>query len=358
MNRFITVLFIIISLVCAAAAAQEAPSHPTFNVGYRILDFKYQKDGRQEVLTVAVWYPTAEQPKSYTYGRSLKGTAAVNGAPLVEGGPFPLLVFSHGYGGSGLSAVFFTERLAAYGWIVAAPDHHDKYPAVRIRSGQLEDFNRQGFLREVAEIGATGPNDRGKYLYRLDEMKLAIDGMVTSEPFGKIIDTRRIAVGGHSFGGFTALGLCGTIKERLDTRIKAILLFSTGAGGYLFREDELSGVRMPSMLYLGERERDQLRGTETMSAIANKIYSHLPPPKYFLEVKGANHFSFNNGFTDDFRARFLSGTSEQFDVIRRYSIAFLEKHVAGRIGSAPVLESGDAMLTRYLREPLADTLKK
>jgi hypothetical protein len=48
----------------------------------------------------------------------------------------------------------------------------------------------------------------------------------------------------------------------------------------------------------------------------------------------------------------MSGTNEQFEVIRRYSIAFLEKHVAGMKGSDDVLKRTDPMFKRYLREPL------
>ena len=55
---------------------------------------------------------------------------------------------------------------------------------------------------------------------------------------------------------------------------------------------------------------------------------------------------------DRLAARFLSGAEEQFSVIRRYSIAFLEKHVAGRKGADSVLEQEDALLARYIREPL------
>jgi hypothetical protein len=62
-------------------------------------------------------------------------------------------------------------------------------------------------------------------------------------------------------------------------------LFSTGAGGYLFSEDELNAVRIPSMLFMGEREGDQSRGSKTMSELSAKIYRHVSPPKYFLEVK-------------------------------------------------------------------------
>ena len=347
-------VFVILSCTAAASEVSGAAPLPLFNVGYQILDLKYQKAGKEQALTVAVWYPTMAQPKPYSYGGPTKGNVAVGAAPRAEGGPYPFLVFSHGYGGSGLSAVFFTEALAAHGWIVACPDHHDRYSAVRIRTGQEKDFDRRGFLQHAQEIGTSGPGDRGKYLYRLDEMRLVLDDMLNSGPFAKLIDRDRIAVGEHSLGGFTALGLSGTIKERHDPRIKAVLLFSTGAGGYLFRENELAAVGTPSMLFMGEQEKDQLRGTKTMAELSAKIYRNVSSSKYFLEVKGASHFSFNNSFADNSRARLLSGTEEQFEVIRRYSMAFLEKHIAGRIDSGHVLERSDPLLTRYFTEPVSD----
>jgi len=73
--------------------------------------------------------------------------------------------------------------------------------------------------------------------------------------------------------------------------------------------------------------------------------------KYFLEIKDAGHFSFNNGFGATPRARDRSGTEEQFEVIRWYSIAFLEKYVAGEKDSDHVLNQSHALLSSYLREP-------
>jgi predicted dienelactone hydrolase len=158
-------------------------------------------------------------------------------------------------------------------------------------------------------------------------------------------------VGGHSFGGYTALGLSGTIKERHNPRIEAALLFSTGAGGYLYSEGELKAVRIPSMLFMGEREENQQRGSKTMAELSAKIYRNVSPPKYFLEIKGAHHFSFNSHLAHGRIPELLSGTEDQFEVIRRYSIAFLEKHVAGREDSGRVLERSDPLLTRYDKEP-------
>ncbi len=327
---------------CQSSSVRTDKAQRKFNVGYRVLDIECRNNGQSKLLTVAVWYPTKARPKSYNYGGPTYGNVAVDAPPDVQNGPYPLLVFSHGYGGSGLNAVFFTEALAARGWIVAAPDHHDRYFFTRIRTGTRTaahwKFDLSSFIRDANQIAASTPEDRSKYLYRLDEMRCTLDGLIASRMFNKLIDQARIAVGGHSFGGYTALGLCGTIPERLDQRIKGVLLFSTGAGGYLFTEDELKRVSVPSLLFMGEREKNELRGNETMAALSAKIFRNVSVPKYFLEIMGATHFSFNNRFSRTLAAKRLSGNEEQFEVIRKYSIAFLEKYVAGKEDLDHVLE--------------------
>jgi predicted dienelactone hydrolase len=346
------VLFMFGNLYCTTAMEDTGDRNPgsCFHVGYRVLDLKYKGKAGERTITVAVWYPTSKLPRPHSYGGLISGEVALDAEPCAEHGPYPLLVFSHGYGGSGIGHVFLTEPLAARGWIVVAPDHHDKFSWVRIRSGYNRDLDRQAFWRDALTIAGSGPDNRIKYLYRLDEMKLVLDRMLECRPFAGLIDRKRIAVGGHSFGGYTALGLCGTIEGRRDGRIKAVLLFSTGAGGYLFTQRELAEVNIPSMYFLGEREGGQLRGTRTMTDLADKVYRNLPPPKYFLEIKGANHFSFNNRFIENHRTWLLSESEERFRVIRRYSIAFLEKHVAGEKAANSVLEQRDPLLTRYVRE--------
>lgn len=331
----------------AGSSTRNDRSGRRFDVGYTVIDLDYHGNNGKKSLTVAIWYPTKSQMKKHIYGGPSRGYVALDGELDTSGGPYPLLVFSHGYGGSGLSSLFLTEALAARGWIVAAPDHNDPDSVVRIRGGLREDYDRQGFMQHALEIAGSGPGNRDAYLYRIEELKLVIDRMIASAQFGQAIDRGRIAVGGHSFGGFTALGLCGTLDRRHDERIKAVLLFSTGAGGYLFSERELADVKIPSMYILGERERNQTRGAGTMGELAEKVYRNLSPPKYFLEIKGANHFSFNNRFSNIPGARYLSGSEEQFGIIRRYSIAFLEKYVAGE-RSAAALDRQDPLLSRYL----------
>jgi predicted dienelactone hydrolase len=334
----------------AFAAHPGGPALRPFKVGYRVIDLKYQGDEGPRTFAIAIWYPTTAAPQRIQYGGPTTGSVAVNGPIDRSKGPYPLLVFSHGYGGSGLSSAFFTEELAAQGWIVVAPDHNDQDSFFRLRKGKNKTFDKKAFWQHVSEITNSGPQDRPRYMYRIQEIKTALNAMLSPGWFKDAIDETRVAVGGHSFGAFTALGLCGTIDGLRDPRIKAALLFSSGAAGYLYTESELAKVRVPSMYFLGEKEERQTRGKSTMLEIATKLYGNLPPPKYFLEIKGGDHFSFNNQLVRSVGSWMLSGNEREFNVIRRYSIAFLETYVAGKPGYENVLNQQDPMLTRYEKQ--------
>jgi predicted dienelactone hydrolase len=343
--------FVFISLIIAvveSASLLSAQSGPVYNVGYMVLDLQYQQKGLQKKLTVAVWYPTMENPRNYQYGGPTWGRIAINAKPVTNAEKFPFLAFSHGFGGSGLASVFFTEALASHGWIVACPDHHDSRSLSRSEIGRVEKPDVKGTINAAKEITSSTPQERDKYLYRPEELKTVIEIMLSTPLFGECIDTNRIAVGGHSFGGFTSLALCGALPEYYDPRIKALLMFSTGAAGYLFTEEELARVKIPSMLYMGGRERKQKRGDKTMEELSQTIYRNMPVPKYYLEVRGANHFSFNVRLSEGVGSRALSGNEKEFDVITRYSVAFLEKYVAAKQGEDEILNRKDKMLTKLV----------
>ena len=160
-----------------------------------------------------------------------------------------------------------------------------------------------------------------------------------------MIDAGKIAIGGHSLGGFTAFGVSGTMPDRLDPRIKAALIYSSGASGYLYTEQELANVHIPVMYFSGEREKADIRGNTTMSELARKIYTSLNPPKYFLEVKNGTHFSFNDQLMKTLGSWYLSGTDDAHKVILRYSIPFLEKYAAGKDGQDAILTQTDPGLS-------------
>ncbi len=80
-----------------------------------------------EIVRADVWYPATipagTPPSEYRDVGDLTGIS-VEFAPAVKGGgPYPLVVFSHGMGGIRFQSVFLTEHLATHGFVVVAPDH-------------------------------------------------------------------------------------------------------------------------------------------------------------------------------------------------------------------------------------------
>ncbi len=348
-------ILILFGLFCHSVVAQDAAQSPRrarFRVGYRVCDLSRQCDGATKTLTVAVWYPTSTIQDPHEAGIQASDDIVLDGDPYVKGERYPLIAFSHGYGGSGLGAHFLAKQLAELGWIVVAPDHHDKYSAFRIRSGR-EDVNPYDLLRQSDNIrrGNADPiNRQMHYFYRLDELKFTLDSVVASDDWGQLIDKDRIAVCGHDFGGFSVLGLSGTIKQYHDLRVNAVLLFSSGAfgpsfGENLFSVDELSAIAIPSMILVVEQEVADGHGRKPVADVAARLYANLSAPKYLLVTKRADRS--DRDFRDQYDFRCFGANEEQSNVIRRYAIAFLEKHVAGTNSVDSVLEDEDPLLTTY-----------
>jgi predicted dienelactone hydrolase len=133
--------------------------------------------GFQQVMVgsmpVAVWYPSDSPVTPHM-------TVAVGG--LVTGHDLPLIIISHGTGGSNISHRDLALRLAQAGYIVAALTHPgDNYQ----------------------DQSATGSNqnliDRPRHLHQL------LDYMVANWP----VDSTRVGVFGFSLGGFAALVAIG-----------------------------------------------------------------------------------------------------------------------------------------------------
>lgn len=107
-------------------------------------------------------------------------TNSYRDAPLAHGGPYPVVIYSHGYGGHRDVAIFLTSHLASHGFIVASPEHiHRNLPA-------------QAF--------GTAESNPEKDQTDVDNTLAALESAL-----GDAVDTARVGVIGHSAGARTAL---------------------------------------------------------------------------------------------------------------------------------------------------------
>lgn len=124
-------------------------------------------------------------------------------APLADS-ELPILIFSHGLGGSRLIYTSQLEELASYGWIIAAIDHTYEAIAVEFPDGRVVPTNNPAnYSLEYLDLLLET---------RVEDVKFLADSLGDKATLEKIpgldcntnLQTDTIGIFGHSFGGATA----------------------------------------------------------------------------------------------------------------------------------------------------------
>ena len=260
-------------------------AHP---VGTR--SFTWTDTDRDRPLPVDVWYPATDahrgedfDPAKMDHFTMLPGTPemgqnAVRDAASLDG-RYPLVVFSHGFGGERRQSTFFYTHLASHGYVVAAMDHVGN-TTVDMMSGE----GAAGDDAVLERFVTLRPRDVSFVIDRL----LASDAAIS-------IDADRIGLSGHSFGGWTALKTVGT-----DTRIKASLPLAPGGGragddlgnGMTDSLDFAWGRPVPTLYLVGEE--DSILPLDGM----HDLYGRTPEPRRGVVLLNADHFHFNDNIEE------------------------------------------------------------
>lgn len=187
--------FLLPSTVSHATQTQEKPQ---FKVGVQnrtlTVDQPYDWRGAAtHALTTVIWYPAeaaaVEKPQWIGPSQSplFSAGSAAPEAPLVASpAKFPLIVLSHGTGGSALSIAWIGTALAAHGYIAAAVNHPG--------NNATEAYTAQGF---------------STWWERARDLSVVIDRMLADPTFGPRIDSHRIGAEGFSLGGYTMIEIAG-----------------------------------------------------------------------------------------------------------------------------------------------------
>jgi predicted dienelactone hydrolase len=329
MLRFAIQSAILYSLIASAGLAGQSSCPASAGVGFRVMKFGAMK--------TAVWYPSTGPESPYRYSAKTSGSVALNATPM-SCQRFPLVIFSHGYGGCGAQSVFITEQLARSGFIVAAPDYADAGCSVDGAQSSWPPKPEVSFLDPANWTDQT-------YIDRKVDIQNALDGMLQSPVFGPIADASRIAGMGHSLGGYTILGLIGAGPSWLEPRIRAAILLSPYSQPFLAR-NTLGDLRVPVMYQGGTLD---FGITPSVSKNAG-AYDNSPAPKYFVDLHAAGHFAWTNF------ARMRSGSTAQClatvpnaKLIDGYALAFLQGYIEQQ--NAPLLSGQGAGLAEYRRAP-------
>lgn len=151
--------------------------------------FPFVAPGIAEPINAYVFYPAINADRMTRIG--LYEVAAGMEAAVADGRK-PLLIVSHGQGGSALGHHDLASFLAANGYIVASLEH----PRDNVRDG-------------------SGVGTPDVLLGRPRQVSALIDALQADGRWGPRIDTDRIGVAGFSMGGYTSLALMGARPDFL-----------------------------------------------------------------------------------------------------------------------------------------------
>ncbi len=299
MRRLASVLSLVLLLAPAAHAA----------TGFREITLR-GKDA-DHPMHVSIWYPTPSQATPLLLGE----TPAFIGQPVVKdaapvAGPHPLVVLSHGYGGSWRNLAWLAADLVNAGYVVAAPDHPGTTTFDMRKPDAVELWRRPADLSRTIDALLKDPG---------------LTGGITPD---------RIAAIGHSLGGWTVVELAGgrfdavavtrncmaefgpiycRIFDALgvgrdaasnaalaadlgDKRIGAVVALDLGPGRGLTPES-LAAVQIPLMVLGAAADVDTDTATKADIAATNRdsdyLARYLPPATTIYDrIPGSLHFSF------------------------------------------------------------------
>jgi predicted dienelactone hydrolase len=238
------VLLGVVACAGVARAAQKKPLHVGVTTReFTPKDLRNWRGQAEHAFRCVVWYPA---PESAVEVKQVVGPAE---APLFEAGMaapkaelatapkqgWPLILLSHGTGGSALQMAWLGTALAREGFIAVAVDH----------PGNNSDgkMTREGMAL---------------WWERATDVSMVLDGMLADEEFGKKIDQARIGAAGYSLGGYTVLELAGAqtdiseffalCKENADAAVCHV----PEARGMGTPEEILHAVRKTSAISLAQ----------------------------------------------------------------------------------------------------------
>ncbi|BCX47936.1 dienelactone hydrolase protein [Haloferula helveola] len=211
---------------------------------------------------------------------------------LPEKKPAPVILLSHGLGGSREVGTYLGEYWAARGYVVVAMQHAGSdesvwkdVPRARRLAAAKEAANGETFLDRMRDVPAT--------LDQLEKWNAQKGHFLKGR-----MDLEHIGMAGHSYGAVTTQAVCGQVfgiagAKFADSRIDAGLALSPSPPNFGDAAKAFGQITLPMMLMTGTEDRSVVGRTTPESR--REVYPALPDgSKYELVLKDAEHMAFSD----------------------------------------------------------------
>ncbi len=245
----------------------------------------------------------------------------------------PVVLFSHGLGGSRLGYGFLGRAWAERGYVSVHPSHRENVPfgAVEVEQPTLATLRAMKEAIDEPANWEARPREVAAVITSLPDLQIpALEGR---------LDLSRLAVAGHSYGAYTAL-LCAGARIRLggvardfrEPRARAFIALSPPGNGSRGLDDaSWAAIEAPVLCVSGSRDGG-FQGQPPQWR-EESFRAMRPPEKTLVVVEGAEHFTFSGG-----RPRRAAEPAHLRD-IEAATLWFLDRHLKHAVAPMPALPS-------------------
>jgi dienelactone hydrolase len=262
-------------------------------------------------------------------------------APITE--PFPIVIFSHGLGGSRDGYEYLGQFWAGQGYVSVHLQHPGSDESV---------WQNAGLGQRMSAMRRAAAQPRHA-LDRVQDVSFAIDKLTrlnaTNSGWRGKLDLDRIGVAGHSFGAHTTLTIAGAVYSGwggttlTDPRVKAAIPMSAPVPANQVRLDAaFAGVKIPCLHLTGTKDDSPIG--DTKAAERRLPFDHCRnSDQYLITFTDGDHAIFGG------RERRIGGRKDaEFQrLICQSSLAFGDAYLRG-----------DAEAKQWLTTEFKDVLGK
>ena len=248
-------------------------------------------------------------------------------AKQVATSKFPVVIFSHGLGGSRDAAAYLGEHLASHGFLAVHIQH---------KGSDKEIWKGARSRQEAIKRLKNSIRNYRNGLARFEDLPFVIDQIETWNEKGVLqnrINLEAVGMAGHSYGARSTMIAAGQKVGRRgfsfkEARIKAALPLSPS---YPKNGDAIVGlyddIDIPIFHMTGTEDGDPLRRSETFDPVQRTWpYGNIPANhQYLLVLATADHATFSGNRQR--RGRPKPADGRHLKLIRGGAVAFFEAHL-------------------------------
>jgi predicted dienelactone hydrolase len=258
------------SPILSAADASAAPANEAAGVPYQVesVKFDWVDAKRDRKVPVKIYYPKEGK------------------------GPFPVIIFSHGLGGSRDGYEYLGRYWAGHGYVSVHVQHIGSDSSVW--QGVPADEVKQALDRAIVNPQNIR-NRPADVTFAIDQ----VEKLNQDDPtFKGRLDLDHIGMAGHSFGSFTTLAIAGEVflagsVSWADPRVKAAIPMSPSVPRNKDRLDEsFSKIKIPCFHVTGTLDDSPVGNTR--AADRRLPFDHINgADQFLLTFNGGDHMVFS-----------------------------------------------------------------